>query len=177
MSNKELYGLDADKDIKEQIYEMAQSILAPNMQNKILGATEAIWDEKDFLHSSAFKDLIETCKNRDAGTKLLTIYIGADTLEDLSKLELLPLPVNVVEFSDFNNGLDSDGNYALGLDDNGNFRSMLLPDDAEKSDHAGKTALEFAWFPFKEGKKDNLNHVCVPAMEFVGELIKGLNKL
>ena len=75
-------------------------ILAPSLANTIMDATESIWEKpKDFLSDSRFIKCMDELKENMAsvkdGEQRMAAGFPTSDLRDLSKLKLLPLPVEV----------------------------------------------------------------------------------
>ena len=139
-------GTSAD-ELRKQIRAIVDDALAPTYQNKILAATEAIWEKpKDFLNDSRVIELFDYLKNTKGKPPYdrLTTGFPSSMLKDKSKLELLPLPVAIEAHPEI-----------TGTNEN---------------------LMVFDWFPNESGTEDG-GDIAGPAREFVEELIKALDKM
>ena len=91
---------DRKNKLLSEILSLTDDILAPSLANTIMDATESIWEKpKDFLADPRFiKCMDELKENMDSvkdGELRMTAGFPTTELRDLSKLKLLPLPVEV----------------------------------------------------------------------------------
>ena len=139
---------DDAEALRQELLALAHEVLAPTMQNKILAATEAIWDNPDkFLSTPDFLELIKALKSTEGKSPMDRITAGfpAKMLKDKEKLKLLPLPVKIEKHPEIT-GTDED-------------------------------LLVFDWFPNESGTPKEAEKIVGVAYEFVEELIKALDKM
>ena len=140
--------LSVNKPINKTMPKLFVKNFLPTMQNKILAATEAIWDNPtNFLSAPDFLELIKALKSTEGKSPMDRITAGfpAKMLKDKEKLKLLPLPVKIEKHPEIT-GTDED-------------------------------LLVFDWFPNESGTPKEAEEIVGVAYEFVEELIKALDKM
>ena len=141
--SKKAISEQADKQddaeaLRQEILALAHEVLAPTMQDKILAATEAIWDNPNsFLSAPDFLELIKALKSTKGKPPMDRITAGfpAKTLKGKEKLKLLPLPVKTDKHPEIT-GTDED-------------------------------LLVFDWFPNESGTPKEAEEIVGVAYEFV----------